>query len=358
MADFLITLSQAFQLVGLFPCILVVAVLALTARHFVNVIVPILFFLVMAASFVIPLLNLLASGETRQLLHGVLLFIETLAPAFSFLLIMQFLLGRLPGWPYWLVLAIPVIGGSSLVYGTLFVEELCLYGSFCMPTESIKTLYNIFAASLIFLLLIAYFSRTDTTIAYEDVNRSHKYWLIIALVLLNVQILVVELARVADRIEPKDALFIITLIRLVFVYLVLTSLFRVFDQLFTLDMTRIPITVRQKKDTVDYDLVERLEALMEKDKLYREMGMSREMMATRLDVPEHSLSKLINSYFKKNFNEFVNSYRVEEAKKRLRTEDSSITVIAFEVGFSSIASFNRVFKEQTGRSPSEFRSGK
>jgi AraC-like DNA-binding protein len=47
---------------------------------------------------------------------------------------------------------------------------------------------------------------------------------------------------------------------------------------------------------------------------------------------------------------------VEEAKQRLSDEETAVTVIAFEVGFSSIASFNRVFKGLTGMSPSAYRS--
>ena len=73
---------------------------------------------------------------------------------------------------------------------------------------------------------------------------------------------------------------------------------------------------------------------------------------------EQTISRLINSHFKKSFTDLVNHYRVEEAKQRLLSEETAITVIAFEVGFNSIASFNRVFKEKVGSSPSEFRSAK
>jgi AraC-like DNA-binding protein len=62
-----------------------------------------------------------------------------------------------------------------------------------------------------------------------------------------------------------------------------------------------------------------------------------------------------------NFNDYVNQFRVGEVKKKLLQAEwahLTITGIAFESGFNSKASFQRIFKEQTGMSPSEFRKAR
>ncbi len=59
----------------------------------------------------------------------------------------------------------------------------------------------------------------------------------------------------------------------------------------------------------------------------------------------------------KTFSEFLNEYRVNEVKEKLKTEDRSlqtILAIALDSGFNSKASFNRVFKKHTGLTPSEY----
>jgi AraC-like DNA-binding protein len=66
---------------------------------------------------------------------------------------------------------------------------------------------------------------------------------------------------------------------------------------------------------------------------------------------------LINEEFLVNFYDFVNKYRVEEAKRLLldNNRNYKIIAIAYEVGFNSKATFNRVFKKFTGLTPSDFK---
>ncbi len=70
------------------------------------------------------------------------------------------------------------------------------------------------------------------------------------------------------------------------------------------------------------------------------------------------LSQAINEGLGKNFFEFINRYRIEEAKRLLTDPaDKKITVleVLYQVGFNSKSSFNTVFKKQTGLTPSEFK---
>lgn len=64
-------------------------------------------------------------------------------------------------------------------------------------------------------------------------------------------------------------------------------------------------------------------------------------------------SRIFNEKFRIGFTSFINSLRIEEAKLLLRQEQS-MTEIAFNCGFTSIRNFNRVFKEMTGKTPSEY----
>lgn len=79
-------------------------------------------------------------------------------------------------------------------------------------------------------------------------------------------------------------------------------------------------------------------------------------------MPEHQLRALINGELgHRNFSAFLNAYRLTEAKRLLADPEQArrqVLQIALDVGFGSIAPFNRAFKEATGRTPTEFRKEK
>ena len=67
---------------------------------------------------------------------------------------------------------------------------------------------------------------------------------------------------------------------------------------------------------------------------------------------------MLNQHLGKSFNEYINTFRIEEFKHRLLAENSenfTITGIALECGFNSQATFQRTFKAQTNQTPKEFR---
>lgn len=119
-----------------------------------------------------------------------------------------------------------------------------------------------------------------------------------------------------------------------------------------------PVTGQLRTAGADADpLGARLMELMEKERIYRYEDLNVAMLAGALEVQPYLLSQYINGQLGQSFSVFVNAYRVREAKSRLIHEpDASILSIAFDVGFSSKASFNRVFKDMTSFSPTEYRS--
>ena len=98
---------------------------------------------------------------------------------------------------------------------------------------------------------------------------------------------------------------------------------------------------------------------LKENRAYREEGLSIAALAARLGVPEHRLRRLINQRLGfRNFNAFLNSYRLDEVMAWLADPsqaETPILTLGLDAGFQSIGSFNRVFKQRTGMTPSEFR---
>lgn len=101
---------------------------------------------------------------------------------------------------------------------------------------------------------------------------------------------------------------------------------------------------------------ERLLQLMEDDKPYLNSNLKLVELAEIIKLTPHQLSQVINQQLKKSFFDFINGYRVKEAKKMLQEkQEEKILTIAYEAGFNSKAAFNRAFKKHTSTSPSQFK---
>ncbi len=118
--------------------------------------VPMLYFCSLACSFILPLVVIYPPLDQNLWVKATLTLGESMLVAVSFLLIMQFLLGMPVPLPYWLVLAIPLIGGSPFLLSSMLSPMECLADEFCKDAADYKSLYNIFSASFVFLLLVYY----------------------------------------------------------------------------------------------------------------------------------------------------------------------------------------------------------
>lgn len=97
---------------------------------------------------------------------------------------------------------------------------------------------------------------------------------------------------------------------------------------------------------------------METEKPYRRAGLKLADLAESLDMPGHVLSQVINEEIGMSFFDFINKFRVEEAKDLLQKPDSdhyTLVAIANEAGFSSKTAFNRAFKKHARMTPSSYR---
>ena len=105
-------------------------------------------------------------------------------------------------------------------------------------------------------------------------------------------------------------------------------------------------------------IAEKLKEFMEKEKPFLEPEISLQELSTRVKIHPRYVSQVINERFNKNFFEFVNYYRVEEAKTQLITEsglEKTVLEILYECGFNSKSVFNTFFKKSTGLTPSQYR---
>jgi AraC-like DNA-binding protein len=114
------------------------------------------------------------------------------------------------------------------------------------------------------------------------------------------------------------------------------------------------------EDQSDLDeVLARLSELIETQHIYKEHGLTVTQLAERVEVPAYRLRKVINQQLNySNFNQYLNKHRIQDACKQLvapKTQHLPILSIALDVGFRSLSSFNKTFKEQMDKTPTEFR---
>jgi AraC-like DNA-binding protein len=102
----------------------------------------------------------------------------------------------------------------------------------------------------------------------------------------------------------------------------------------------------------------RLLRVLDEEKLYLNPNLSLRDLAQRLRIHPNHLSRVINERFGLSFNDFINRYRIDEAKRRLADpaeRETSVLDIALGSGFFSKSVFNTAFKKFAGTTPSEYR---
>jgi len=105
------------------------------------------------------------------------------------------------------------------------------------------------------------------------------------------------------------------------------------------------------------DQRERVLTALREQQLYKDPELTLASLARHLGETPNAVSRIINGGFNQSFNEFINTYRIEEVKRRMAagdTENLTILAVALDAGFASKTTFNRVFKEQTGFTPKEY----
>lgn len=100
-----------------------------------------------------------------------------------------------------------------------------------------------------------------------------------------------------------------------------------------------------------------IKELMQTEQLHQDSELTLSKVAARLDVNISLLSRIINLGFNKNFNDFVNEFRVQDFITKVQSNQhqrETLLSLAFESGFNSKSTFNRVFKKFMGITPQDY----
>lgn len=188
------------------------------------------------------------------------------------------------------------------------------------------------------------------TLYDHKLSGRERYWLCLSLILLNCGLLVFLAGGLDGEKQARGVL------GLALIYVVSTCLFRIYPQ---------AVRLRPETDAdgntltrIEQGLARRIEQLLAMDKVYQEPTYGRTDLARELQVSETQISRIVNLHFGKTLPQVLNECRVRDAARLLRETDANIRQIAEDVGFNSIASFNRVFKDVMGCNPSDFRLSK
>jgi AraC-like DNA-binding protein len=100
---------------------------------------------------------------------------------------------------------------------------------------------------------------------------------------------------------------------------------------------------------------------MEKERVYLDPELTLEKLAERTSYTPKRLSQIINDSFQQNFFDFVNTFRIQEAERILRNNTDprqTILEVMYASGFNSKSSFNSIFRQKTGMTPTEYRKSR
>jgi AraC-like DNA-binding protein len=158
------------------------------------------------------------------------------------------------------------------------------------------------------------------------------------------------LFSLTPALDLNDMHLIRTFLGLGLVYIAGTSLFRIYPQ-----AVQIVERADREMNPEEKTIAQRIEGLLALEKIYQEPHYTRADLARELKLPESVVSRVINAHFGKSFPRLLNEKRVEDATKLLTGTNLAIKAVAEQVGFNSTASFNRVFRDLTGQTPSTYR---
>lgn len=115
-------------------------------------------------------------------------------------------------------------------------------------------------------------------------------------------------------------------------------------------------TTKHYKKAISSESSLKLKSYMVDKNPYLDFELTLQKLALQVDIPEKELSILINQQIGKHFFDFINEYRINDAKVLLKDQPQlTVLEILYHVGFNSKSSFYTAFKKETGLTPSEYR---
>lgn len=346
------TIPEIISLIGVIQCVYIFVATCFRAGKLSRAGLSLLFFSVLGGAFFFDL------GESR--LESVLphykiyqWFFWFMLPPVSVLLVLQIIqIKRVPALTNFVVLLfVPAMCVTTLFFSKVF--DACVNGYSCELITDALHVSGLVAGAM--SLLALWFNRSIFDDFSMDKINPQRYWLIMSLIVMNIVFLALTLVFVTDYMSFNDFMLSRNVIGLVFIYLVITSLFRIYPHAVRLEKEEKTSKAVYELNDSEQVIAGKIRDLMFLDKVYQEPSYSRAELARELDISEAVLSKIINVSFEKSFPQLLNEHRVEDAKRLLTETDAPIHIVAEEAGFNSLPSFNRVFKEICGVSAGRYR---
>jgi AraC-like DNA-binding protein len=330
------TIPEILSLIGVTQCVYILVYMIMRAGKLSRAGLPILYFGVLACAFLSDFAyrTLGSNFEHYFFIQWTAWF---LGPPLSVLLVIQ--IAKINETPalkhYWVLGLVPLAFAAA---------------AFLSPEDRAAglTVFGIIAAS-ISLLAIWGQRGLFASLSNEKTGKA-RYWLILALIFTNIFFLATMLASLSLPHAQEQVLLVRTVLGLGFVYLVGTSLFRIYPQ-----AVRLSEASAGSLSGGEAEIARKIENLLALEKVYQEPAYSRADLARECGTSEAVLSRVINLHFQRSFPQLMNEHRISDAKRLLKETDVSVRTVAEEVGFNSLATFNRVFKEMTGTTPGQFR---
>jgi len=238
---------------------------------------------------------------------------------------------------------------------------------------SLFLLLTAFSGTVYFLLTFRLFKRLDINIFNNFSNPANidLYWIrklvlvfgIVWTALISVTV-IHHIFNMFSMVFCTDGLFLslsVFVILIGYFGLKQKIIFSSEDLIVAGEVTRIQTKYSGSRltDTEAKQHVEKLADHMKSAKPYLNPDLSLPQLAAELNISSHYLSQVINEQFNLNFFDFVNGYRVEAFKEKIKNPEFrnySLLGIAFECGFNSKSAFNRIFKQKTGLTPSQYKN--
>lgn len=277
-----------------------------------------------------------------------LLFMAMIVPALFWLLAgTLFSDGFAAGKWSWGLMVLTGAAGFAVYCGPTKAAGTCLMGEGALPTF-IAQLPKIAWLVAAFLIVLRDW-RSDLV----EQRRRLRLWLVslagtYMLVILVVEALLPE--PVPDWLELANAVLLLGVVTALAVHLLALNT----------DNVLLRVTAVEAPNHCERSpLAQAVLTAMEESRAYAQEGLTIDGLANSLDCQGHQLRQVINGELgQRNFNTFVNSYRVAEVARRITQDqyrDTPLLTLALDAGFRSLAPFNRSFREQFGVTPSDYR---
>jgi AraC-like DNA-binding protein len=163
--------------------------------------------------------------------------------------------------------------------------------------------------------------------------------------------------------DPKNAFYIVAVVNTMFIFIL--GYFGLRQPNIFTDRTDAQKRTKYQKsgldDTESQRIAKSLDVCMHENKLYLNSRLTLADLANELGTSANRLSQVLNGELGTNFYDYINGFRIREVQNRIvDPEWSHLTFlgIALESGFNSKSSFNKLFKENTGLTPSEYKKQK